>query len=49
MLEDFERMVAVNVRAVFVASQAAAAHMDEGGRIISIGSNLAESACRDRV
>jgi 3-oxoacyl-[acyl-carrier protein] reductase len=41
-LEDFERTVAVNVRAVFVASQAAAAHMGEGGRIISLGSNLAE-------
>lgn len=41
-LDDFERTVAVNVRAVFVASQAAAPHMGEGGRIISIGSNLAE-------
>jgi 3-oxoacyl-[acyl-carrier protein] reductase len=29
-------------RTVFVASQAAGAHMSEGGRIISIGSNLAE-------
>ena len=41
-LDDFERTVAINVRAVFVASQAAAAHMGEGGRIITIGSNLAE-------
>ena len=41
-LEDFEQTLAINVRAVFVASQAAAAHMGEGGRIISIGSNLAE-------
>ncbi len=41
-LDDFEWMIAVNVRAVFVASQAAARHMGEGGRIISIGSNLAE-------
>jgi 3-oxoacyl-[acyl-carrier protein] reductase len=41
-LDDFERTVAINVRAVFVASQAAAARMGEGGRIISIGSNLAE-------
>lgn len=41
-LDDFERTIAVNVRAVFVASQAAAGHMGEGGRIISIGSNLAE-------
>ncbi len=41
-LDDFEQTVAINVRAVFVASQAAAAHMGKGGRIISIGSNLAE-------
>ncbi|MEH6578976.1 MAG: 3-oxoacyl-ACP reductase family protein [Amphritea sp.] len=41
-LDDFEQTLGVNVRAVFVASQAAAAHMGEGGRIISIGSNLAE-------
>jgi NAD(P)-dependent dehydrogenase (short-subunit alcohol dehydrogenase family) len=40
--DDFNRMVAVNTRAAFVASQAAAPHMGEGGRIISIGSNLAE-------
>lgn len=37
-LEDFDRTLAVNVRAVFVASQAAAKHMREGGRIINIGS-----------
>lgn len=41
-LEDFDRTVAVNLRAVFVASKAAAARMGDGGRIISIGSNLAE-------
>lgn len=40
--DDFDRMVAVNTRAAFIASQAAAAHMGENGRIISIGSNLAE-------
>jgi 3-oxoacyl-[acyl-carrier protein] reductase len=40
--DDFDRMVAVNTRAPFVASQAAARHLPEGGRIISIGSNLAE-------
>jgi NAD(P)-dependent dehydrogenase (short-subunit alcohol dehydrogenase family) len=39
---DFDETVAVNVRAAFVASRAASAHMAEGGRIISIGSNLAE-------
>ena len=37
-LEDFDRMVAVNVRAAFVATQAAAPHMAAGGRVIMIGS-----------
>jgi len=37
-LADFDRTLAVNVRAVFVATQAAAKHMKEGGRIINIGS-----------
>jgi NAD(P)-dependent dehydrogenase (short-subunit alcohol dehydrogenase family) len=41
-LEDFERTMAVNVRAVFVASQAAVRHMGDGGRIVSIGSCLAD-------
>ncbi|HET8728917.1 MAG TPA: SDR family oxidoreductase [Alphaproteobacteria bacterium] len=41
-VEDFDRTVDVNVRAVFVATRAAAPHMPEGGRIISIGSNLAQ-------
>ena len=43
-LEDFEHTVAVNVRAPFVASQAALRHMSAGGRIINIGSNMAERA-----
>jgi 3-oxoacyl-[acyl-carrier protein] reductase len=37
-LEDFDRMVAVNVRAAFIAAQEASRHMTEGGRIIMIGS-----------
>lgn len=41
-LEDFDRTIAVNVRSVFVASQAAARHMQEGGRIINIGSTNAQ-------
>lgn len=41
-LDDLDRTLAINVRAVFIASQAAAVQMSEGGRIISIGSNLAE-------
>ncbi|MFP6849057.1 MAG: 3-oxoacyl-ACP reductase family protein [Pseudomonas sp.] len=41
-LEDFDRTLAVNVRSVFVASQEAARHMSDGGRIITIGSTNAE-------
>jgi 3-oxoacyl-[acyl-carrier protein] reductase len=37
-LEEFDRTVAVNLRAVFVATQAAVKHMPSGGRIINIGS-----------
>jgi NAD(P)-dependent dehydrogenase (short-subunit alcohol dehydrogenase family) len=36
-LEDFDRMIAVNVRPVFVGAQAAGRHMSDGGRIIVIG------------
>jgi 3-oxoacyl-[acyl-carrier protein] reductase len=41
-LADFDRMLAVNVRAIFVAVQAAIAHMGEGGRIITVGSVTAD-------
>ena len=41
-LEDFDRMLAVNVRAVFVAVQAALRHMHSGARIVTIGSIAAE-------
>jgi NAD(P)-dependent dehydrogenase (short-subunit alcohol dehydrogenase family) len=41
-LEQVDRTLAIYVRAVFVAAQAAARRMGEGGRIISIGSCLAE-------
>ncbi|WP_067823415.1 3-oxoacyl-ACP reductase family protein [Nocardia inohanensis] len=37
-LEQFDRLVAVNVRGVFTAIQSASAHMGHGGRIITIGS-----------
>jgi 3-oxoacyl-[acyl-carrier protein] reductase len=37
-LEEFDRLVAVNIRAVFVAIQRALPHLGEGGRIINIGS-----------
>ena len=41
-LEDLDRTLAVNVRAVFIATQAAATHMQAGGRIIDVGSCNAE-------
>jgi 3-oxoacyl-[acyl-carrier protein] reductase len=41
-LDDFDRITAVNVRAVFVGSQAAAAVLPRGGRIITIGSCVAD-------
>lgn len=41
-LEDLDRTLAVNVRAVFVAVQAAARHMSNGSRIVTIGSTNAE-------
>ena len=41
-LADFDRRLAINVRAVFVATQAAVKHMKDGGRIINIGSTNAE-------
>ena len=40
-LEELDQMLAVNVRGVFLAIQASAAHMRDGGRIITIGSNTA--------
>jgi len=40
-LDDFDRTLAVNVRAVFVAIKAAVAHLRTGGRIINIGSTNA--------
>lgn len=41
-LTQYEETMAVHVRAVFAASQAAARHLGDGGRIINIGSSLAE-------
>jgi 3-oxoacyl-[acyl-carrier protein] reductase len=41
-LADFDRTIAINVRAVFVATQAAVRHMKTGGRVINIGSCNAE-------
>src|SRR5256714_2154289 len=41
-LEDFEKLIAINVRGLFVATQEAARHMRENGRIIHIGSTNSE-------
>ena len=43
-LEEMDRVLDINVRGVFVATQAALKHMDEGGRIIMIGSAAGERA-----
>ncbi|MCA7970282.1 MULTISPECIES: 3-oxoacyl-ACP reductase family protein [Burkholderia] len=40
-VDDLDRMLAVNVRGVFLAIQAGAAHLARGGRIVTIGSNTA--------
>ncbi|HVI48096.1 MAG TPA: SDR family oxidoreductase [Chitinophaga sp.] len=41
-LEDYNQTMAVNTQAVFVASQAVLKYMGVGGRIITIGSNMAD-------
>ncbi|MEG5170835.1 3-oxoacyl-ACP reductase family protein [Microcoleus sp. B3-D7] len=42
-IDEFDRLIAVNVRGVFVATQEAIRHMREGGRIIMIGSINSDS------
>src|SRR5881628_2434556 len=41
-LEEMDRVIDINVRGVFVTTQAALKHMKSGGRIISIGSAVGE-------
>jgi 3-oxoacyl-[acyl-carrier protein] reductase len=41
---DYERMIAVNVTGVFVATQEATRHMKAGGRVIHIGSSMTRYA-----
>jgi 3-oxoacyl-[acyl-carrier protein] reductase len=43
-LEELDRVIDINVRGVFVATQAALKHMKGGGRIIMIGSFVGERA-----
>jgi 3-oxoacyl-[acyl-carrier protein] reductase len=41
-LEEMDRVIDINIRGVFVATQAALKHMKDGGRIIMIGSAVGE-------
>jgi 3-oxoacyl-[acyl-carrier protein] reductase len=41
-LEEMDRLIDINIRGVFVATQAALRHMKGGGRIIMIGSAVGE-------
>jgi 3-oxoacyl-[acyl-carrier protein] reductase len=41
-LEDIDIMLALNIRGVFIATQAALKHLPNGGRIINIGSAVGE-------
>ena len=41
-LEEMDRVIDINVRGVFVATKVALKHMNDGGRIISIGSCVGE-------
>ena len=41
-LEEMDRVIDINLRGVFVATQAALKHMHDGGRIIMIGSSVGE-------
>jgi len=41
-LEELDRVIDLNVRGLFIATQAALKHLSEGGRIISIGSCVGE-------
>jgi 3-oxoacyl-[acyl-carrier protein] reductase len=40
--EEMDRVIDINVRGVFIATQAALKHLSDGGRIISIGSAVGE-------
>ena len=41
-LEELDRVININVRGVFIATQAALKHMKSGGRVIMIGSAVGE-------
>src|SRR6202167_2362048 len=41
-LEEMDRVIDINIRGVFIATQAALKHLKSGGRIITIGSAVGE-------
>jgi 3-oxoacyl-[acyl-carrier protein] reductase len=41
-LEELDQVIDLNVRGVFVTTQAALKHMNDGGRIVMIGSSVGE-------
>src|SRR5438445_5650015 len=41
-VEEMDRVLDINIRGVFIATQAALKHMNSGGRIIMIGSSVGE-------
>src|ERR1700716_1741571 len=43
-LEEMDRVIDINIRGVFIATQAALKHLKSGGRIIMIGSCVGERA-----
>jgi 3-oxoacyl-[acyl-carrier protein] reductase len=43
-LEEMNRVIDINIRGVFVTTQAALKHMKDGGRVIMIGSAVGERA-----
>ena len=47
-LEELDRVLDINIRGVFVATQAALKHLKSGGRIIMIGSCVGERDAHPR-
>ena len=43
-IEEMDRVIDINIRGVFVTTQAALKHMKDGGRVIMIGSAVGERA-----
>ena len=43
-IEEFDHVLALNVRSVFITTQSALKNLNDGGRIVNIGSCVGESA-----